>query len=271
MPPQGADPLSRRPFVAANWKMHKTVREAVDYAGELVPRVRDVTDVDIVLAPPFPALPALVDALAGLAGGGRIAVASQNVHAEPQGAFTGEVSLPMLQASGVTLAIIGHSERRRLFGETDAGVNAKTRAAADAGLTPIVCVGETLEEREADCTFDVLDRQIGQGLAGLSTARASAAVVAYEPVWAIGTGRVASPDQANAAHGRIRARLAAHFGDDAADACRIIYGGSVKPGNAAALMAQPHVDGALVGGASLDPAAFAEIVAGSRPRTRIAV
>ena len=263
--------MSRRPLVAANWKMHKTVREAVDYAGELVPHVRDVTDVDIVLAPPFPALPALVDALAGLAAAGRVAVASQNVHAEPQGAFTGEVSLPMLQASGVTLAIIGHSERRRLFGETDAGVNAKTRAAADAGLTPIVCVGETLEEREADCTFDVLDRQIGQGLAGLSTARASAAVVAYEPIWAIGTGRVASPDQANAAHGRIRARLAAHFGDAAADACRIIYGGSVKPGNAAALMAQPHVDGALVGGASLDPAAFAEIVAGSRPRTRIAV
>ena len=263
--------MSRRPFVAANWKMHKTVREAVDYAGALVPRVRDVTDVDIVLAPPFPALPALVDALAGLAAGPRIAVAAQNVHPEPQGAFTGEVSLPMLQACGVTLAIIGHSERRQRFGETDAGVNAKTRAVAAAGLTPIVCVGETLEEREADRTFDVLDRQIAQGLADLSPAQASRAVVAYEPIWAIGTGRVATPDQAGAAHARIRARLAAHFGDAAAGACRILYGGSVKPANAAALMSQPHVDGALVGGAGLDPAAFAEIVAASRPRAELAV
>ena len=137
--------MPRLPFVAANWKMHKTVGEAVDYAGELVPRVRDAAGVDIVLAPPFPALPALVDALAGLGAGGRIAVAAQNVHAEPQGAFTGEVSLPMLQACGVTAVIVGHSERRQLFGETDAGVNAKTRAAAAAGLTPIVCVGETLK------------------------------------------------------------------------------------------------------------------------------
>ena len=258
--------MSRRPLVAANWKMHKTVREAVDYAGELVPRVRGITDVDIVLAPPFPALPALVDALAALAAGDRVAVAAQNVHAEPRGAFTGEVGLPMLQGCGVGLAIIGHSERRQLFGETDAGVNAKARAVAAAGLTPIVCVGETLEEREAGRTFDVLDRQVDEGLAGLSPAQAGAAVVAYEPVWAIGTGRVATPDQADAAHRRIRSRLAARFGPDAAATCRIIYGGSVKPANAAALMTQPDVDGALVGGASLDPAAFAEIVAASRPR-----
>ena len=257
--------MPRRPFVAANWKMHKTVAEAVDYAGELVPRVRDAAGVDIVLAPPFPALPALVDTLAGLGAGGRVAVAAQHVHAETQGAFTGEVSLPMLRACGVTAAIIGHSERRRLFGETDAGVNAKALAAAAAGLTPIVCVGETLEEREAGRTFDVLDRQLEAGLAGLSPEQAGAAVVAYEPVWAIGTGRVATPDQADAAHRRIRARLEAHFGRDTAAACRIIYGGSVKPGNAAALMAQPEVDGALVGGAGLDPAAFAEIVAASRP------
>ena len=260
--------MPRRPFVAANWKMHKTVGEAVDYAGELVPRVRDAAGVDIVLAPPFPALPALVDALAGLAAGDRIAVAAQNVHAEPRGAFTGEVSLPMLQACGVTAVIVGHSERRQLFGETDAGVDAKTRAAAAAGLTPIVCVGETLEEREAGRTLDVLDRQIEAGLAGLSPARAAAAVVAYEPVWAIGTGRVATPEQADAAHHRIRTRLADRFGAEAAGACRIIYGGSVKPGNAAALMAQPDVDGALVGGAGLDPAAFAEIVAASRPVAR---
>ena len=257
--------MARRPFVAANWKMHKTVGEAVDYAGDLVPRVGDADDVDVVLAPPFPALPTLVDALARLGAGGRIAVAAQNVHAEPGGAFTGEVSLPMLQACGVSAVIVGHSERRQLFGETDASVGAKTRAAAAAGLTPIVCVGETLQEREADRTFDVLDRQVEAGLAGLSPTQAGAAVVAYEPVWAIGTGRVATPDQADAAHRRIRARLADHFGGDAADACRIIYGGSVKPGNAAALMAQPDVDGALVGGAGLDPAAFAEIVAASRP------
>ena len=257
--------MPRRPFVAANWKMHKTVGEAVDYAGDLVPRLGDAPGVDVVLAPPFPALPALVDALARLGAGGRIAVAAQNVHAEPRGAFTGEVSLPMLQACGVTAVIVGHSERRQLFGETDAGVDAKVRAAAAAGLTPIVCVGETLEEREAGRTFDVLDRQIDAGLAGLSRKQAGAAVVAYEPVWAIGTGRVATPDQADAAHRRIRARLADRFGDEAAGACRIIYGGSVKPGNAAALMAQPDVDGALVGGAGLDPAAFAEIVAASRP------
>ena len=257
--------MRRRPLVAANWKMHKTVSEAVAYAADLVPRVRDVRDVDVVLAPPFPALPSLVDALADLGADGRIAVAAQNVHAEPRGAFTGEVSLPMLRASGVAFAVVGHSERRRLFGETDAGVNAKTRAAAAAGVTPIVCVGETLEEREADRAFDVLDRQVGQGLAGLSPAQAGAVVVAYEPVWAIGTGRVAGPGQADAAHRRIRGRLADLFGADAAAACRVIYGGSVKPGNAADLMAQPDVDGALVGGASLDAASFAEIAAAARP------
>ena len=257
--------MTRRPLIAANWKMYKTAAEAVAYAADFVPRVRDIADVDVVLAPPFPALPALVDALADLGAGRRIAVAAQNVHAEPRGAFTGEVSLPMLAACGATFVIVGHSERRRLFGETDAGVNAKTRAAAAAGMTSIVCVGETLEEREADRTFDVLDRQVAQGLADLSPAQAKTVVVAYEPVWAIGTGRVAAPAQADAAHRRIRARLAALFGGGTADACRIIYGGSVKPGNAAELMAQPDVDGALVGGASLDAAAFAEIVAASRP------
>ena len=256
--------MPRRPFIAANWKMHKTVSEAVAYAADLVPRVRDFADVDLVLAPPFPALPAVVDALADLGAGRRIAVAAQNVHAEPRGAFTGEVGLPMLAASGVAFVIVGHSERRRLFGETDADVNAKARAAAGGGVTPIVCVGETLEEREADRTFDVLDRQVGQGLAGLSPAQAGALVVAYEPVWAIGTGRVAGPGQADAAHRRIRGRLAALFGDRAAAACRVIYGGSVKPGNAADLLAQPDVDGALVGGASLDAAAFAAVAAAGR-------
>ena len=250
----------RRPFVAANWKMHKTVQQAVDYAHDFAPRVKAVTDVDIVIAPPFLALPALVEATAN----NRIEVAAQNVHATPQGAFTGEVSLGMLKGSGVTLVIIGHSERRHLFGETESGVNAKTRATVDAGLTPIVCVGETLEEREANRTFDVLDRQVRYGLAGLTSEQVAALVVAYEPVWAIGTGRNATPDQADGAHRHIRQLLASQFGD-AATACRVIYGGSVNPRNVADLSAQPHIDGSLVGGASLDPASFAEIVAISRP------
>ena len=250
----------RRPFVAANWKMHKTVTEAVAYVHDFAPRVEAVTDVDIVIAPPFLALPALVEAAAN----SRIGIAAQNVHTHPHGAFTGEVSLGMLLESGVTLVIIGHSERRQLFGETDASVHAKTRATLDAGLIPIVCVGETLEEREADQTFDVIDRQVRDGLAGLLPEQVAALVVAYEPVWAIGTGRHATPDQADEAHRHIREQLVSQFGDDAA-ACRVIYGGSVKPGNVAKLSAQPHVDGALVGGASLDPASFAEIVAGSRP------
>jgi triosephosphate isomerase len=253
----------RTPFVAANWKMHKTVQETVDYAGAFTPLVAGIDDVDIVIAPPFLALPALVEATAN----SQVGVAAQNVHAEHQGAFTGEVSLGMLRASGVTLVIIGHSERRQLFGETDTGVNAKTRAAVDTGLTPIVCVGETLEEREADRAFDVLDRQVREGLAGLSPEQVGALVVAYEPVWAIGTGRNATPDQANAAHQHIRTQLASQFGDTAAAACRVIYGGSVKPANAGELMTQPDVDGALVGGASLDPSSFAAIVASSRPRT----
>ena len=252
----------RRPFVAANWKMHKTVQEAVAYAHDFAPRVEAVTDVDIVIAPPFLALPALVEATAN----SRVGVAAQHVHTAPHGAFTGEISLGMLQGSGVTLVIIGHSERRQLFGETDAGVNTKTRATIDAGLTPIVCVGETLGEREADRTFDVLDRQVRDGLAGLSAGQVAALVVAYEPVWAIGTGRNATPDQADEAHRHIRRQLVSQFGDNAA-ACRVIYGGSVKPGNVAELSARPDVDGALVGGASLDPVSFAEIVVGSRPAT----
>jgi len=256
----------RRPFVAANWKMHKTVSETANYAARFVRLVADITEVDIVLAPPFLALPTLVDALTSANAADRVQVAAQNVHPEPQGAFTGEISLGMLHASGVLLAIIGHSERRQLFGETDAGVNAKTRATVGAGLTPIVCVGETLEEREADRTFDVLDRQVSLGLEGLSPEHTRALVVAYEPVWAIGTDRVATPEQANDAHRRIRKQLSAQFGDTAAEACRVIYGGSVKPGNATELLAQSDVDGALVGGASLDPTTFAEIVASSRPQ-----
>ena len=250
----------RTPFVAANWKMHKTVGDALAYAAVLRRRVEPVRGVEVVVAPPFTALHAVAGALAGSG----VGVAGQNLHAEPQGAFTGEVSAGMLREAGAGYAIVGHSERRHLCGETDAAVNAKLRAAVGAGLAPIVCVGETLAERESKRTFEVLDRQIEAGLADLSAAQAGALVVAYEPVWAIGTGRNATPDQAQEAHAHIRRRLAGALGESAADARRIIYGGSVKPANAGALAAQPDVDGALVGGAGLDAASFAEIVASSR-------
>ena len=249
----------RRPLVAANWKMHKHVQEAVAYARDFAPLISTIPNVDVVLAPPFLAVPAVVETLRN-DGHNRIRVAAQNVHFEPQGAFTGEVSLSMLQASGVTYVIVGHSERRQLFHETDDSVNKKTRAAIAAGVIPIVCIGETLEDRESDRTFEVLDRQVRHGLAGLTPEQIATILVAYEPVWAIGTGQVATPDQANEVHKRIRQQLTALFSIPASDACRIIYGGSVKPGNTAALMEQSDVDGALVGGASLEPTTFAEIV-----------
>ena len=257
----------RRPLIAANWKMHKTAQEAVAYAEHFVPLVNDLGKVttDIVLAPPFLALPALAQALSRGSGSTspHIGVAAQNVSAEPQGAFTGEISLNMLTAAGATFVILGHSERRQLFGETDADIRAKTHATLTAGLTPIVCIGETLDDREANRTFDVLTRQVEHGLDGRSPEEINTLVMAYEPVWAIGTGHVATPEQANAAHQHVRGQLQQQFGRGAATACRIIYGGSVKPGSIAALMAQPEVDGALVGGASLDPVSFAEIVARS--------
>ena len=255
----------RRPFIAANWKMHKTAQEAVAYAEHFLPLVGQLREAttDIVLAPPFLALPALAQALSRGPGSTSppIGVAAQNVSAEPHGAFTGEISLDMLTAAGATSVILGHSERRQLFGETDAGVRAKTRATLAAGLTPIVCIGETLDDRETNRTLDVLTRQVEQGLDGRSREEIGTLVMAYEPVWAIGTGRVATPEQANAAHRHVRGKLKEQFGTDGAAACRIIYGGSVKPDSIAALMAQPEVDGALVGGASLDPVSFAKIVA----------
>ena len=250
----------RTPLVAANWKMHKTVDEALAYARAFRPLVAGAHDVEVVLAPPFTALHALAGALAGSG----VGVAGQDLHAEPQGAFTGEISAGMLRDAGAGYVIIGHSERRHLFGETDAEVGAKVRAAVAARLVPIVCVGETLAEREANRTFEVLDRQLQAGLAGLAAAAAESLVVAYEPVWAIGTGRNATPEQAQAAHAHIRGRLGGVLGESSARTRRILYGGSVKPGNVAALAAQPDVDGALVGGAGLDPGSFAEIVVGTR-------
>ena len=246
----------RTPLIAGNWKMFKTVSEAVSFTNDLHQLVRVVTDVEIVVAPPFTAL----HAVAAAARGTNIAVAAQDVYFEREGAYTGEISPGMIVETGAAYAIVGHSERRRLFGESDAIVNRKAAAAIAGGLKAIVCVGETLEEREREETFAVLDRQIGDGLKGLTPGF----VVAYEPVWAIGTGRNATAAQAEEAHAHIRTRLREGFGADVAERTRVLYGGSVKPDNIRELIAQPDVDGALVGGASLDIRAFSEIVARSR-------
>jgi triosephosphate isomerase len=250
----------RIPFIAGNWKMYKTVHEAVVFVKELRSAVKDVADVEIVVAPPFTAVHAAAEAARNT----NIAIAAQNLHWEREGAFTGEVSPLMVKEAGAEFAIVGHSERRRLFGETDAIVNRKTIAALGAELTPIVCIGETLEERERDDTLAVLDRQIKDGLDRITAAQVSEIVIAYEPVWAIGTGRTATAAQAGEAHAHIRKRLRQWFGGDAADQCHVIYGGSVKPDNIRELIAEEDVDGALVGGASLDVRSFAEIVVRSR-------
>jgi triosephosphate isomerase len=250
----------RTPFIAANWKMYKTVLETVAFVKELRKLAKDLYDVEIVIAPPFTALRPAADA----AHASNIGIAGQNLHWEREGAFTGEVSAPMLKEAGAEYVIIGHSERRRLFGETDETVNRKLIAAVQAQLTPIVCIGETLQERDANETLAVLDRQIKRGLDGLTADQIGGLVVAYEPVWAIGTGRNATPDQAREAHAHIRSRIRQWFGGGAADHCHVIYGGSVKPDNIRELSSLEDVDGALVGGASLDLRSFLEIVSRSR-------
>jgi triosephosphate isomerase (TIM) len=251
----------RIPLIAGNWKMFKTVHDAVVFTKELRTVVKDVDDVEVVVGPPFTALHAVAEA----ARNSNIGVAAQNLHWERDGAFTGEVSAAMIRETGAEYVIVGHSERRRLFGETDAIVNRKALAAIGAGLTPIVCVGETLEERERDETLAVLDRQIKSGLDGVSGDQIAALVIAYEPVWAIGTGRNATAAQAGEVHAHVRRRLRQWFGADGADRCHVIYGGSVKPDNIRELIAETDVDGALVGGASLDVRSFAQIVTRSRP------
>ena len=250
----------RTPFIAANWKMYKTVHEAVVFVKEFRSLVKDITAVEIVVAPPFTALHAVAEA----ARSSNVGVSGQNLHWEKDGAFTGEISARMLREAGAEYVIVGHSERRRLFGETDQSVNRKVVAALSLGLTPIVCIGETLEEREAEQTLPVLDRQIKEGLDGLSGDQVHSLVIAYEPVWAIGTGRNATPEQAAEAHAHIRGRLRSWFGGSAADGCHVIYGGSVKPDNIHDLIVLPDVDGALVGGASLDVRGFADIVSRSQ-------
>ena len=244
--------------------MYKTVQETVVFVKELRLLVKDVTDVEIVVAPPFTAVHAAAEAARNT----NIGIAAQDVYWEREGAFTGEVSPGMIKEAGAEYVIVGHSERRRLFGETDQIVNHKMTAAIAGGLTPIVCIGETLEEREQMETLAVLDRQIRDGLRAFSAAEVANLnnlVLAYEPVWAIGTGRNATAEQAGEAHAHIRGRLQEWFGAAVADRCRILYGGSVKPGNIRELIAQPDVDGALVGGASLEVESFAAIVTACRP------
>lgn len=243
-------------MIAGNWKMFKTVHDAVAHVTELRRTLRDVINVDVVVAPPFTALAAAADR----ARDSRIAVSAQNLHWEREGAFTGEVSAAMIHEAGAQYVIIGHSERRTLFGETNFTVNKKIAAALAADLWPIACIGETLAQREANQTPAVLDQQLREGLDGFTAEQLEAMIVAYEPVWAIGTGRNATPEQAQDAHAHIRSRLRQWFGVDMAERCRILYGGSVKPDNAGAIMAQADVDGALVGGASLDVQSFTQIV-----------
>jgi triosephosphate isomerase (TIM) len=253
----------RMPLIAANWKMYKTVTDAVVFAKEFRIAVKDVADVEIVIGPPFTALHAVAEALRN----SNVGVAAQNMYWERDGAYTGEVSASMIKETGAEYVIIGHSERRRLFGETDASVNRRLVAAYAAGLWPIVCIGETLEERERNETHAVLDHQVKFGLDGMSAEQIGELVIAYEPVWAIGTGKTATAGQAQEAHQHIRGRLRQWFGADAAEKCHVIYGGSVKPDNIAELMREPDVDGGLVGGASLDVRSFTEIVTNSRPAT----
>jgi triosephosphate isomerase (TIM) len=253
----------RVPVLAANWKMHKTGQETLAYVRELGVLARDVDGVEIVVAPPFTALTIAAEAARNTG----IAIAAQNVYFEREGAFTGEISAGMIRDSGASVVIVGHSERRRLFGETDESVNRKLRATLSAGLSAIVCIGETLEEREHGSMLTVLDRQIRTGLDGLSGDEIAALVIAYEPVWAIGTGKNATPAEADEAHRHIRSRLSQWFGGEPADRCRILYGGSVKPENIRELIGLPDVDGALVGGASLDARTFYEIISRARPGT----
>jgi triosephosphate isomerase (TIM) len=250
---------SRRPVIAANWKMHKTIAETTAFLDDFLPRLDADPGADVVICPPYLALAAAVDACAG----GGVTVAGQNMHDQPQGAFTGEVSAPMLVELGVGGVILGHSERRAYFAETDEALARKLPAALDAGLLPILCVGETEAQRDAEETEEVLRFQLEADLAGVADEALAAVVIAYEPVWAIGTGRTATADQAAEAIGWARSVVAAR-NEAAAEAIRILYGGSVKPDNAADLLAHVQIDGALVGGASLDPEAFAAIVAAAR-------
>ena len=242
--------------MAANWKMFKTPAETTMFFTNFLPLVKDASDCEIAVCTPFVDLPAAIAATHG----SNVTVGGQNLYWAKEGAFTGEISGPMLKAIGCTWVIVGHSERRQYFGETEETVLKRTKAAIEAGLKVIVCIGEVLAEREADQTGAVLKTQFDGGIAGLSAEEFAQIAIAYEPVWAIGTGKTATPEMAAEAHRMVRSLVASKFGADAAAAIRILYGGSVKPDNVSSLMAQEDIDGALVGGASLDPASFSKIV-----------
>ncbi len=252
--------LSRRPLVAGNWKLHHTLAQARALASDLVRRIPADSHAEVVIAPPFTALVSVRDALSG----SEIGLAAQDVHWEDRGAFTGEVSAPLLYDVGCRHVIVGHSERRQLFGEGDDDVRRKLLAVLRHAMTPIVCVGETLAQRERGETSAHVVGQVEAALGELDEEALSRVVIAYEPIWAIGTGRTAQPADAQAVHAAIRALVASRWGRPAADGLRILYGGSVKADTARALMAEPDIDGALVGGASLDADSFCAIVAAAR-------
>lgn len=247
---------NRKPIIAGNWKMNKTTAEARDLASKLIPLVSGVKDRDIVLAPTFTALSTVAETIKSA----NMVLAAQDLFWEDKGAFTGEISAEMLLDLGCKYVIIGHSERRQFFGETDETVNKKVRQALNKGLLPIVCVGELLNEREAGRVHEVIERQVTGALKAVSAVEMQNIVIAYEPVWAIGTGKTATPDQANEVHAFIRQKVKALFNTQVADSLRIQYGGSVTPDNVSVLMAMPDIDGALVGGASLKPESFAALV-----------
>ena len=247
---------NRRPLIAGNWKMFKTCPEAVETAGQLVKLVAMTTDIDVMIAPPFTALAQVSDVVRGSC----VSLGAQNLFWEAQGAFTGAISPAMLVSAGCKYVIIGHSERRQYFNETDETVNKRIKAAFDNDLIPVMCVGESEKERESKNTFSVLDKQVKKGLEDFSADNLKRLVIAYEPVWAIGTGKTATSEQAQEVHRFLRSVLEKSFGNMLAKSIRILYGGSVKPNNIAKLMAMPDVDGALVGGASLDPETFSKIV-----------
>ena len=247
---------SRKPLIAGNWKLYKTSPQAVETARQLVELTADIADVDMMIAPPFTAL----EAVSRVVADSRVDLGAQNLYWEKEGAYTGEISAEMLLAAGCRYVIIGHSERRQYFGETDTTVNQKIKAALDADLIPLVCVGETEQEREAGQTFSVLDKQIKMGLKGYFANDLGSLVIAYEPVWAIGTGKTATEAQAQEVHHHIRVLLGELYGDTLCGSLRILYGGSVKTENISGLMAMPDIDGALVGGASLDAESFSKII-----------
>lgn len=246
----------RRPLIAGNWKMYKTISEAVETAQSLVALISSTPDVDIMIAPAFTALHAVSQIIKGSA----ISLGAQNIHWEKEGAYTGEISPSMLVSSGCEYVIIGHSERRQYFGETNETINRKIAASVQSNLIPVFCVGETNEEREANQTFSVLDKQMEKGLEGFSFNSVQSLVVAYEPIWAIGTGKTATKQQAQEIHNYLRRLIEKSYGNNLAKSIRILYGGSVKPGNIQGLMEMPDVDGALVGGASLKADIFSQII-----------